>query len=184
MSQLLDLQSLIQGTVLSDNNDFWQWALGASNGYTVASVRSLVDSNLLDSSPVATRWNRSIPILMFSYGDLWSLFANWWELDIPFCANFSEWFDALHTSNKARMIIEGVGDNANGTLRLCDGHEKWEDGWEDLFDGVTATKPATIRKRVSKLSFDKCLEDCEIIKRRWTGWDVSLAEKHCWTVSR
>ncbi|GJT76308.1 hypothetical protein Tco_1043033, partial [Tanacetum coccineum] len=45
-------------------------------------------------------------------------------------------------------------DNANGTLRLCDGHDKWEDCWEDLFDGVTATKPAAIRKRVSKLSFD------------------------------
>ncbi|GJR32563.1 RNA-directed DNA polymerase, eukaryota, reverse transcriptase zinc-binding domain protein [Tanacetum coccineum] len=162
MSQLLNLQSLIQGTVLSDNNDSWQWALGASNGYTVASVRSLVDSNLLDSSPVATHWNRSIPIkvnvfiwrlsliklpsrvnldrkgldvgsilcpicmddvetvnhIFFSCNmakDIWSLFAKWWELDIPVCANISEWFewvDALHISNKARMIIKGVG----GTL--------------------------------------------------------------------
>ncbi|GJX28012.1 RNA-directed DNA polymerase, eukaryota, reverse transcriptase zinc-binding domain protein [Tanacetum coccineum] len=142
MSQLLDLQSLIQ-----------------------------VDSNLLDSSPVATRWNRSIPIkvnvfiwrltlnklpsrvnldrkgldvglilcpicmddaetvnhIFFSCNmakDLWSLFANWWELDIPFCDNFSEWFewvDALQTSNKARMIIEGVGGTLLWDMKHGDG---------------------------------------------------------------
>ncbi|GJS23025.1 putative RNA-directed DNA polymerase, eukaryota, reverse transcriptase zinc-binding domain protein [Tanacetum coccineum] len=67
-------------------------ALGASNGYTIASVRSLVDSNLLDSSPVATHWNRSIPIKWF------------------------EWVDALHISNKARMIIKGVGVLCCGTF--------------------------------------------------------------------
>nr|GEW44252.1 reverse transcriptase domain, reverse transcriptase zinc-binding domain protein [Tanacetum cinerariifolium]GEW49863.1 reverse transcriptase domain, reverse transcriptase zinc-binding domain protein [Tanacetum cinerariifolium] len=44
--------------------------------------------------------------------DLWALFAKWRELDIPVCANISEWFDALHISNKVRKFIEGVG----GTL--------------------------------------------------------------------
>nr|GEV72754.1 hypothetical protein [Tanacetum cinerariifolium] len=72
--------------------------------------------------------------------------------------------------------------NANGTLRLCDGHDKWENGSENLFDGVTAAKLVAIRKRVSKLSFDKCVEDFEIIKRWWTAWDVPPAEELCRTV--
>ncbi|GJT44920.1 hypothetical protein Tco_0953635 [Tanacetum coccineum] len=38
-------------------------------------------------------------------------------------------------------------ESANGTLQLCDGHDKWEDGWEDLFDGVAGKKLAAIRKR-------------------------------------
>ncbi|GJT60570.1 putative RNA-directed DNA polymerase, eukaryota, reverse transcriptase zinc-binding domain protein [Tanacetum coccineum] len=38
MSQFIDLQSLIQGVVLSDKSDTWQWSLGISNGYSVASV--------------------------------------------------------------------------------------------------------------------------------------------------
>nr|GEV72752.1 hypothetical protein [Tanacetum cinerariifolium] len=72
--------------------------------------------------------------------------------------------------------------NANGTLRLCDGHDKWENGSENLLDGVTAAKLVAIRKKVSKLSFDKCVEDFEIIKRRWTAWDVPPAEELCRTV--
>ncbi|GKF12979.1 RNA-directed DNA polymerase, eukaryota, reverse transcriptase zinc-binding domain protein, partial [Tanacetum coccineum] len=63
-----------KGTVLLVNNDSWQSALGASNGYTVASVRSLVDSNLLDSSPIATHWNRSIPIKVNVF--IWRLSLN------------------------------------------------------------------------------------------------------------
>ncbi|GJY22106.1 RNA-directed DNA polymerase, eukaryota [Tanacetum coccineum] len=26
--------------------------------------------------------------------DLWALLAKWWELDIPLCANITEWYDA------------------------------------------------------------------------------------------
>ncbi|GKE12104.1 RNA-directed DNA polymerase, eukaryota, reverse transcriptase zinc-binding domain protein, partial [Tanacetum coccineum] len=47
--------------------------------------------------------------------DLWSLLAKWWELDIPVCANISDWFDWLEevrVNAKARSILEGVG----GTL--------------------------------------------------------------------
>ncbi|GKC54339.1 RNA-directed DNA polymerase, eukaryota, partial [Tanacetum coccineum] len=47
--------------------------------------------------------------------ELWALMARWWELDILFCANISEWFDwlnSLHLSNKAQLFLDGVG----GTL--------------------------------------------------------------------
>ncbi|GKC28788.1 RNA-directed DNA polymerase, eukaryota, partial [Tanacetum coccineum] len=44
---------------------------------------------------------------------LWDLLARWWELDIPVCANISEWYswlDSLHASPKVRSFLEGVGD--------------------------------------------------------------------------
>ncbi|GJT91055.1 RNA-directed DNA polymerase, eukaryota, reverse transcriptase zinc-binding domain protein [Tanacetum coccineum] len=44
--------------------------------------------------------------------DLWTLMANWWELDIPIFANIFEWYawlDSLHFSSVMRMFIEGVG---------------------------------------------------------------------------
>ena len=50
--------------------------------------------------------------------DLWSLLARWWELDIPFCLNISDWFswlDSLSIPLKARVFLEGVG----GTLMWC-----------------------------------------------------------------
>ncbi|GKD11633.1 RNA-directed DNA polymerase, eukaryota, reverse transcriptase zinc-binding domain protein, partial [Tanacetum coccineum] len=44
--------------------------------------------------------------------DLWTLMANWWELDIPIFANIFEWYAwlvSLHFSSVTRMFIEGVG---------------------------------------------------------------------------
>ncbi|GKC75242.1 RNA-directed DNA polymerase, eukaryota, reverse transcriptase zinc-binding domain protein, partial [Tanacetum coccineum] len=65
---------MIQGIVLSDKSDTWEWSLNITSGYTVASVCSLVDSNILDTSPVATRWNRSIPIKVNVF--IWRLLLN------------------------------------------------------------------------------------------------------------
>ncbi|GJU53589.1 hypothetical protein Tco_1227303 [Tanacetum coccineum] len=57
--------------------------------------------------------------IMFSSRDmamaLWAKLVRWWDLDIPVCANISDWFDwlsSLHVSNKVKSILEGVG----GTL--------------------------------------------------------------------
>ncbi|GKB73439.1 RNA-directed DNA polymerase, eukaryota, reverse transcriptase zinc-binding domain protein, partial [Tanacetum coccineum] len=129
-SQFNDLLSLIQDVVLSDSSDSWMWSVDASSGYTVASGRTLIDSNILDVAPKATRWNRLIPNkvnvfiwslmlnklptrvnldrrdidvgsilcpicledietvnhIFFSCNmakDLWSMFAIWWDIDIP-----------------------------------------------------------------------------------------------------
>ncbi|GJU32050.1 RNA-directed DNA polymerase, eukaryota [Tanacetum coccineum] len=66
--------------------------------------------------------------------DLWALLDRWWELDIPFCKNISEWFmwlDSSSLSTKARLILDGVG----GTL-LCIviKKSKWlnRDGFDDI----------------------------------------------------
>nr|GEZ79832.1 RNA-directed DNA polymerase, eukaryota [Tanacetum cinerariifolium] len=53
--------------------------------------------------------------IFFNYDmarDLWSLLAKWWELDIPICANITDWYDWLddvRINAKARLILEGVG---------------------------------------------------------------------------
>nr|GEX84822.1 RNA-directed DNA polymerase, eukaryota, reverse transcriptase zinc-binding domain protein [Tanacetum cinerariifolium] len=56
------LQSVIRDVVLSDDQDSWQWSLDVSVGFSVSSVRSLVDAHILDVSSTATRWNPCIPI--------------------------------------------------------------------------------------------------------------------------
>ncbi|GJV02489.1 RNA-directed DNA polymerase, eukaryota, reverse transcriptase zinc-binding domain protein [Tanacetum coccineum] len=162
LSQLEALQDILKDVVLSDQHDTWIWSLDGADGFSVASVRQLVDSHILVVDQFATRWNRCVPIkinvfmwrlllnklpsrvnldrrgidvgsilcpicqddvesvyhLFFSCEmakDLWDLLAKWWELDIPVCANISEWYswlDSLHASSKVRLFLEGVG----GTL--------------------------------------------------------------------
>nr|GFA82021.1 RNA-directed DNA polymerase, eukaryota, reverse transcriptase zinc-binding domain protein [Tanacetum cinerariifolium] len=56
------LNVIIRNISLSDQSDSWNWMLGPSTGFSVASIRSLVDSYMLDTGNVATRWNKSIPI--------------------------------------------------------------------------------------------------------------------------
>ena len=44
--------------------------------------------------------------------DLWYLLAKWWEMDIPVCGTFTDWFDwldSLHVPIKVRLVLEGVG---------------------------------------------------------------------------
>ncbi|GJU20673.1 RNA-directed DNA polymerase, eukaryota, reverse transcriptase zinc-binding domain protein [Tanacetum coccineum] len=61
-AQLNALRALIGDVVLSDDCDSWKRSLNASAGFSVASVRSLVDDNTLDVDMYATKWNRYIPI--------------------------------------------------------------------------------------------------------------------------
>nr|GEV01413.1 RNA-directed DNA polymerase, eukaryota, reverse transcriptase zinc-binding domain protein [Tanacetum cinerariifolium] len=47
--------------------------------------------------------------------DLWLLLAKWWDLDVPFCDNISNWYEWLNdvrVTTKSRLILESVG----GTL--------------------------------------------------------------------
>ncbi|GJX86486.1 RNA-directed DNA polymerase, eukaryota, reverse transcriptase zinc-binding domain protein [Tanacetum coccineum] len=135
-TQFNDLHVMTQGIVLSDKSDTWDWSLNISSGFSVASVRTLVDSHILDASPVANSKGIDVdstlcPLCMedvetvnhifFSCNMatvLWGLFASWWELDIPVCANVEDWFgwiDSLHRSNRIKSIIEGAGS----TLLWC-----------------------------------------------------------------
>ncbi|GKA57044.1 hypothetical protein Tco_0756232, partial [Tanacetum coccineum] len=100
--------------------------LGSSVGFSVASVRHLIDSRTLDTDNVATRWNRKdIETVNHSFfncrlaKDLWALLAKWWELDIPICRSILEWYDwldSLHVSSNVRLLLEGVGGTLMWTI--------------------------------------------------------------------
>jgi hypothetical protein len=59
LSQFSELKLLVGSIVLSEHKDTWQWSLYASKGFSVASVRSLIDSHTLDVDSSATRWNKN-----------------------------------------------------------------------------------------------------------------------------
>ncbi|GKA45251.1 RNA-directed DNA polymerase, eukaryota, reverse transcriptase zinc-binding domain protein [Tanacetum coccineum] len=73
-AQLNALHALIGDVVLSDDCDSWKWSLNAYVGFSVASVRSLVDDNTLNVDTYATKWNRYIPIKVNVF--LWRLMLN------------------------------------------------------------------------------------------------------------
>ncbi|GJV96160.1 RNA-directed DNA polymerase, eukaryota, reverse transcriptase zinc-binding domain protein [Tanacetum coccineum] len=73
-SQFNALLSVIGSTSLSDQCDVWQWSLNGLSSFSVASVRHLVDSWLLDTCNDATRWNRLLPIKVNVF--LWRLNLN------------------------------------------------------------------------------------------------------------
>ncbi|GJR27550.1 RNA-directed DNA polymerase, eukaryota [Tanacetum coccineum] len=135
-SQFDDLLAIIGNVVLTNHCDSWHWTLNVASGFSVASVRCLVDARTLDVDFNATRRGidvgsilcplcqedvESVNHIFFSCETaktLWDLFAIWWELDIPICANILEWYawlDSLKVSNMKRSFIEGVGD-AYGVL--------------------------------------------------------------------
>ncbi|GJX88347.1 RNA-directed DNA polymerase, eukaryota, reverse transcriptase zinc-binding domain protein [Tanacetum coccineum] len=125
-TQLADLQSLIGDVVLSDHNDSWKWPLDVTKGFPVASARSLIDSHILELPSRVNLDRRGIDVhsilcpifhddvetvnhIFFSCEvafDLWPLLAKWWEFDIPFCANMTDWISWLDTSSFSNK--EGV----------------------------------------------------------------------------
>ncbi|GJY97792.1 RNA-directed DNA polymerase, eukaryota, reverse transcriptase zinc-binding domain protein [Tanacetum coccineum] len=129
LNQFEALGEAIRNVSLTNQSDSWTWSIGV--GYSVASTRVLVDEKLLDSSLEATRWIRievssllcptcqidveTVNHIFFNCEmekDLWSLLAKWWELDIPFCSNISDWYDWLDDACVAaniRLVLEGGG---------------------------------------------------------------------------
>ncbi|PWA54036.1 RNA-directed DNA polymerase, eukaryota, Reverse transcriptase zinc-binding domain protein [Artemisia annua] len=56
-SQFTDLRLLIEPVVLNPHRDTWTWSLGVHKGFSVASIRSLIDLHFLGANLNATRWN-------------------------------------------------------------------------------------------------------------------------------
>ncbi|KAF7817681.1 DEP domain-containing mTOR-interacting protein [Senna tora] len=58
----------------------------------------------------------------------------------------------------------------NGTtLDLCDAHDRWEDGWETIFD--TNKYAGAARKRIQTMKLDACLQDFKRLKSRAASWE-------------
>nr|GEV57212.1 RNA-directed DNA polymerase, eukaryota [Tanacetum cinerariifolium] len=60
-SQVEELKRLIQPVIVKQGKDSWNTSLSKSGMYSVASVRNLIDSSLLPSSDMKTRWISYIP---------------------------------------------------------------------------------------------------------------------------
>nr|GEX52949.1 RNA-directed DNA polymerase, eukaryota, reverse transcriptase zinc-binding domain protein [Tanacetum cinerariifolium] len=54
-AQLSELRLIIDLVFLTSQKDSWLWSLDVSKGFMVASVRSLIDSHILECGPIATR---------------------------------------------------------------------------------------------------------------------------------
>nr|GEY12845.1 hypothetical protein [Tanacetum cinerariifolium] len=55
--QFKALQDVLKDVVLSDHRDSWKWSFVNSYGFSVASVRPLIDSWILVMDQNSTRWN-------------------------------------------------------------------------------------------------------------------------------
>nr|GEV54749.1 hypothetical protein [Tanacetum cinerariifolium] len=73
-AQLNALKDAIGNVCLSDKRDSWTWSLDGCNNFSVASVRYMVDSQILVVDSSTTRWNRFIPIKVNVF--LWKLNLN------------------------------------------------------------------------------------------------------------
>lgn len=67
----------------------------------------------------------------------------------------------------------------NGSVRLCDASNEWEDGWEKLFDKFAGKKFADVRKKIKGLTMEDCIRDFELLKKRAGTWNVPPARDIC-----
>ncbi|KAL3840132.1 hypothetical protein ACJIZ3_024723 [Penstemon smallii] len=68
---------------------------------------------------------------------------------------------------------------ANNTLKLCDAHGEWEDGWEHLFDKMAGKKLASARKKVWALNMGRCVHEFEKMRNRTAHWDGPKSDEIC-----
>ncbi|GKF46849.1 RNA-directed DNA polymerase, eukaryota [Tanacetum coccineum] len=52
----------VEGTLLADMRDKWVWSLEGSSEFSVASVRKLIDDNMLSEVASKSRWIKAMPI--------------------------------------------------------------------------------------------------------------------------
>nr|GEV63440.1 RNA-directed DNA polymerase, eukaryota, reverse transcriptase zinc-binding domain protein [Tanacetum cinerariifolium] len=60
--QLIELSNQIEGVILTNSRDRWIWTLEGSGEFSVASVRKLIDDNMLPESDMKTRWIKDVPL--------------------------------------------------------------------------------------------------------------------------
>lgn len=85
----------------------------------------------------------------------------------------------------AAEVVFGLDRNwswtewGKGSLKLCDAHGGWEEGWEDVFDAVAGKELARARKEVSGLKLKACVDHFESMRRRTAIWDAPPAMEIC-----
>nr|GEV49010.1 putative RNA-directed DNA polymerase, eukaryota, reverse transcriptase zinc-binding domain protein [Tanacetum cinerariifolium] len=153
-SQIIDLQVLMNGIVLSDSRDSWSWALNVSKGFSVASARNHIDALTLNVSSTVTRWNKAIPIKINVF--LWRLSLNKLATRINLDRR-----DSLQYSNKSKAFSVG----ASSTLLWC----IWKFRNELLFS-INSPRKSTLWDSILSLSFCWISSRNPNCKFRWDSW--------------
>ncbi|KAK9053276.1 hypothetical protein SSX86_029909 [Deinandra increscens subsp. villosa] len=73
-AQLADLENLLRGYVLNEDQDSWAWDFNGSSNFAVRDIRNHLDNHNLLTAPHSTRWISVIPkkVNIFS----WRLFLD------------------------------------------------------------------------------------------------------------
>ncbi|GJV39138.1 hypothetical protein Tco_1417578 [Tanacetum coccineum] len=106
----------VEGTLLIDMKDRWTWSLEGLGNFSVASVRKLLDGNMLPE------WIKAMPIkaaessrhIFFSCRiarEILHKISRWWDGSYMELSSYEEWLDwilNIRISVKHKKILEGV----------------------------------------------------------------------------
>ncbi|GJX39412.1 RNA-directed DNA polymerase, eukaryota, reverse transcriptase zinc-binding domain protein [Tanacetum coccineum] len=198
--QFTNLKSTIECISLTDQRDSWHWVLDSPMGFSVASVRLLIDSRTLDTNNVATRWNRSIPIKVNVF--LWRLKLNKLpsrvnqdrrgiEVDsilCPFCLEDIETVNhSFFNCGLAKDLWALLAKWWDLDILICGCIAEWYD-WLDalrvsskvrlLLEGVGGTLMWTIWYYRNQLIFSSSPP------KKATLWDFIVSQSFLWISSR
>ncbi|KAJ8539595.1 hypothetical protein K7X08_013847 [Anisodus acutangulus] len=70
-------------------------------------------------------------------------------------------------------------DWANNSLKLCDAHGEWENGWEKVFDRVAGKKLAAARRRIEGLKLDQCVSAFAQMMNKTAHWEAPSGFEIC-----
>ncbi|PWA41787.1 RNA-directed DNA polymerase, eukaryota [Artemisia annua] len=153
-SQFSALQSLIGDVVLSDQRDTWQWSLDVSKGFSVASVRSMIDAHTLDVVSTATQWNRIIPIKVnvFLWRGVWTVveivvnMCVWKLMKMVMSRNQGEVERHARTSSMHAMLsLTSNNDDFSSIVADLDAKSGNQDGYQ-----IFTNQKSHFNDRVSK----------------------------------
>nr|GEV12882.1 RNA-directed DNA polymerase, eukaryota, reverse transcriptase zinc-binding domain protein [Tanacetum cinerariifolium] len=144
LSQFEALTTLIGSVQLIDSCDSWQW----HPNYTLPTRVNLERKGVVIGSSLCPLFHLDLKTanhLFFNYElarDLWSSLSMWWNVDIPICANISNWLDWLddvRVPSKARSFLDGAGGtlmwhiwNYQNNLIFSSSHPKKNLIWDSI----------------------------------------------------
>ncbi|PWA55759.1 hypothetical protein CTI12_AA424930 [Artemisia annua] len=114
-SHFSELKLLVRSIVLSEHKDTWQWSLDVSKGFSVASVRSLIDSHTFDVGSSATRWNKNVPIKVNCDNKM--LRANYESSDRPMAHKADKVLTNSDYHRKDMAFLKNSLDQSNDNLQ-------------------------------------------------------------------
>ncbi|GKA32849.1 RNA-directed DNA polymerase, eukaryota, partial [Tanacetum coccineum] len=118
----------VEGTLLADMRDRWTWSLEGSGDFSVASVRKLLDGNMLLEVASKTRgmeiesiicpmcgeaveYSRHIFFSCHIAREILRKISRWWDVSYMELSSYGEWLDwilNIRISVKHKQILEGV----------------------------------------------------------------------------